>query len=178
MALNYGDLQTIYRAEKGSSSLQEIPKDFYVEMGQLLKKLEVGFFEPGKKLAEEIVAIRVGKLMRLASRTGDLEPPKNMVSAEKETYSKLLSLVADFRQVTLGEEKKLEFESPTEEEPEKIEPEAPVDDGKAAVRMLSPMPAIVGSDMLHYGPFAEGDEVRLPRKTAKILIEKGAAEEA
>jgi DNA replication initiation complex subunit (GINS family) len=176
MALNYGDLQTIYRAEKGSSSLQEIPKDFYVEMAELLKKLEVGFFEPGKKLAEEIVAIRVGKLMRLASRTGDQEPPKNMVSAEKEVYSKLLCLVADFRLVALGEEKKVGFESPTEEKPEE-EPEAPVDDGKAAVRVLSPMPAIVGSDMLHYGPFAEGDEVRLPRKTARILIEKGAAEE-
>ena len=182
MALNYGDLQAIYRAEKGASMLQEVPKDFYSEMAELLKKLEVGFFEPGKKLAEEITALRVGKIMRLASRTGDHEPPKNMVSSEAALYSKLLSLTADFRSEAFGEEQKKEEKKKEVEDvaacgTKDAEPSsAEADDGKAAVRVLSPMPAIIGSDLVHYGPFAEGDEVRLPKKTAKILVEKGAAE--
>lgn len=170
--MNFGDLQGIYRTEKTSASLQSVPAKFYSEAAELIEKLGGEYREPARKLIEEVYLLRVGKMMRLVSRT-DSEPPKNMVPAEEEMYRKILSLLSDFRMGVIGGKK-------TETMEEYVEPtkeEAPVDDGRCAVRMLSSMPAIVGSDMSHYGPFNEGDEVRLPRKTARILIEKGAAEE-
>jgi DNA replication initiation complex subunit (GINS family) len=172
MVLNFGDLQGIYRTEKTSASLQSVPAEFYSEAAALIEKLGGEYREPARKLIEEIYFLRVGKMMRLVSRT-DSVPPKNMVPAEEEIYKKILSLLSDLRTSVVGGKKA----EAAEEYVEQIKEEAPVDDGRAAVRMLSSMPAIVGSDMSHYGPFTEGDEVRLPRKTARILIEKGAAEE-
>jgi DNA replication initiation complex subunit (GINS family) len=140
----------------------------------LIAQLEGGYKEPAKKLLEDIYLLRVGKIMRLASRT-DSEPPKNMIAPEEAMYKEVLALLSEHRRRMVGGRKESEV---VDEYVQPAEESVPEDDGKAAVRILSAMPAIVGSDMSHYGPFAEGDEVRLPKKTAHILVEKGAAEEA
>jgi DNA replication initiation complex subunit (GINS family) len=171
MVMNFGDLQAIYRTEKTAASLQSVPKDFYSDAAMLIEQLGGEYKEPARKLIEEIYLLRVGKIMRLVSRT-EPEPPKNMVPAEEKVYKDITSLLSGFRKTMVGggkTETVEEYVEPTKEQP-------PADDGKTAVRILSSMPAIIGSDMSHYGPFAEGDEVRVPNKTARILVEKGAAE--
>jgi DNA replication initiation complex subunit (GINS family) len=172
MTVNFGDLQALYRTEKTASSLQNVSADFYAEAAALIEQLEGEYKEPARKLLEDIYSLRVGKIMRLVSRT-EPEPPKNMAATEERMYKEVLSLLSEHRRRMIGGKKTEtveEYVEPAKEQP-------PADDGKTAVRMLSSMPAIIGSDMSHYGPFTEGDEVRVPNKTARILVEKGAAEE-
>lgn len=176
MALNYGDLQSIYRSEKKSPLLQSVSSDFYSEVAEFISKVEDEHREQAKKLVEEIYSLRTSKIIRLASRTGEHEPPKNMVPQEAEMYNKLISLVLDYRRRIFGEEDK-DYIEPTEIQTATKTEEEEAKDGKISVRILSAMPAIIGSDMAHYGPFEGGEEVRLPHKTAKILIDKGFAEE-
>jgi DNA replication initiation complex subunit (GINS family) len=39
------------------------------------------------------------------------------------------------------------------------------------------VPEFLGADLKTYGPFEKGDIAKLPEENAKILIEKGLAEE-
>jgi DNA replication initiation complex subunit (GINS family) len=167
MALNYSDLQSIYRFEKKSASLQKVPEDLYSELSSLISKLDDEYRNSALKIADEICSMRRGKILRLASRTGESAPPANMTPVEKGMYREILDILSRYEKRTLNPEK------PPEMGDAKKEP----DDGKITVRIVKPMPAIVGSDMAHYGPFKENDEVRLPEDIARILIEKGMAEE-
>jgi len=45
------------------------------------------------------------------------------------------------------------------------------------IRLIQPLPAIICTDLQHYGPFKEGDVVEIPRQNAKILIRHGIADE-
>ncbi|RLI88316.1 MAG: hypothetical protein DRO62_03835 [Candidatus Altiarchaeales archaeon] len=165
MALSYSDLQSIYRLEKGSSSLHKVPEDFYSELSNLISRLDEEYRDSALGLAEEIYALRRGKILRLASRTGESTPPMNMTPIEREMYGEILDILSKYGNKILN----------LEGIPEKEEEEE-LDDGKINVRIISPLPAIIGSDMAHYGPFKENEEVRLPKDTAKILIEQGVAE--
>lgn len=169
MALNYSELQSIYRSEKTSSSLHKVSKNFYSEVVELVSKLEPEYRDSTLKLAEEIYSLRMGKITRLISRKGEAPPPANMTEVEKEMYEELASTISRYRERIIGREEK--------EKPKKKEKGKKVEDGKVSVRIIAPIPAIIGSDMTHYGPFKEDEEVRLPEATAKILIEQGVAEE-
>jgi len=166
MALNYSDLQSIYRSEKRLPSLQKVPEDFYSDLSKLISKLDEEYRDSALKLAGEIYALRRGKILRLASRTGESTPPTNMTSIEEEMYKEILAILSKYGDKILN----------LEGVPEKGKEEEP-DDGKIRVRIIKPLPAIIGSDMAHYGPFKENEEVRLPKDTARILIEQGMAEE-
>ena len=167
MALSYSDLQSIYRLEKGSPSLHKLPEDFYSGLSDLISRLDGEYRDSALGLAEEICALRRGKILRLASRTGESTPPMNMTPIEREMYREILAVLSKY------EEKVLNLEGVWEKEEERKE----LDDGKIRVRIIRPLPAIMGSDMAHYGPFNENDEVRLPKDIARILIEQGVAEE-
>jgi hypothetical protein len=41
-----------------------------------------------------------------------------------------------------------------------------------------PFPSIIGSDMVHYGPFKEGEVADMPLDNARVLVDEEAAEEA
>ncbi|RLI92455.1 MAG: hypothetical protein DRO89_02150 [Candidatus Altiarchaeales archaeon] len=166
MALSYSDLQSIYRLEKGSPSLHKLPENFYSELSDLISRLDEEYRDSALGLAEEICALRRGKILRLASRTGESTPPMNMTPIEREMYGEILAVLSKY------EEKVLNLEGVGEKEQEKE-----LDDGKIRVRIIRPLPAIMGSDMTHYGPFKENEEVRLPEDIARILMEQGVAEE-
>jgi DNA replication initiation complex subunit (GINS family) len=166
MTLNYSDLQSIYRSEKGTPSLQKLPEDFHLGLSNLILKLDEDYRRSALKLAQELHALRRGKILRLASRTGESALPMNMTSVEKEMYKELLEILSRY------EDKILRIEDLPGKEEEKEE-----NDGRINVRIINPLPAIIGSDMNHYGPFKENEEVRLPEDTARILIGQGVAEE-
>jgi DNA replication initiation complex subunit (GINS family) len=176
MALSYSDLQGIARAEKKASGLQSLPPGFYPELSSLLSTLDAEYRSSAEKLVEEFLTSRISKILRLASRTGEAATPANMTPVEEEMYGKVLGAVSEARGRMGGKQDAAVAEIVAEKRVE--EKKADVDDGRVAVRILSPLPAIIGSDMAHYGPFEENQEARLPHGTAKILIEKGIAEEA
>jgi DNA replication initiation complex subunit (GINS family) len=48
--------------------------------------------------------------------------------------------------------------------------------GRATLRFLKEVPAIIGADMKTYGPFKVEDIAALPIENTKILIKQGLAE--
>ncbi len=170
--------------EKDSPSLQKLPEDFYSGLSDLISKLEGEYRESALKLAGEICASRKSKILRLASRTGESTPPNNMAALERGMYDELLAVLSRYDDKIFRAGKHSEGGAPPAREdkipetgkPQKKGGEEKSDDGKINVRIIKPLPAIIGSDMTHYGPFEEGMEIKLPADTAKILIEQGAAE--
>jgi DNA replication initiation complex subunit (GINS family) len=70
-----------------------------------------------------------------------------------------------------------------EDEPETAAPEIPSTENKEEenatkmIRFVSAVPKFVGKELEEYGPFEGEDVANLPAKIAKVLIEKGRAEE-
>lgn len=187
MAITYADVQRIYRLEKNSTILEKLPDNFYSEVklliSQVSEKEHRGYIE---KIVSEIYEKRKQKILLQAIRGGDV--PVNATSKEKELYLEILEKIEGYRraifpntsevsEVVLEERKEESKEKESEkEEGIKEQPkEEKRDNDLAKVKILSSLPAIASYNSLSYGPFNENDEVLLPKKIAKILIEKGVA---
>ncbi len=167
--VTYADLQTIARNEKNFPTLQHVGKDFYTDASKLLTEVEEKYREHVAKLIDDIYERRQNKIVLHALRTKDTDaPPANITSVEKKFYILLIEILKKSRDDV--------FEKTEEQKPaEKVEESIP--DGYEKVRVLHELPAIIGVDSKHYGPFKEGDVVLLLEVNAKILVEKGMAEE-
>ncbi len=165
--ISYADVQSIYRSEKAGTELQKIDDCFYYDTIDLLAKIGEEHREYIKKLVEEIFERRRNKIVLAALRSGQKEPA-NMVPAEKAFYAVIAKDINEYRGIL--------------SEPDKAKAEnagaSKVGIEKIKVRFLTQFPSIIGPDMVHYGPFREGDIADLPVDNAKILIEREAAEDA
>ena len=52
-----------------------------------------------------------------------------------------------------------------------------VEEGYKMVEIISDVPEFMGTDLESYGPFEEGEEVKIPEDNAEILVNRGNAEE-
>lgn len=164
--ITYADIQKVYMNERSSNELQRIDDCFYYDAAELLAKIDEEHREAIRKKFYEIFERRRNKIVFAALRSAQKEPA-NMVPEEKRFYAKIAKDLEDYRAILSGGEGK-----PKENVPSRL------DVKKTRIRFLTQFPSIIGSDMVHYGPFKEGDSADLPSDNAKILIEEGAAEEA
>ncbi len=177
--VTYDEIQGIYRAEKRSpNSLERIDDNFYRDTLKFISGLGELHKSEILNIIKEILQIRMNKILRLATRTGESSPPENMVSAEKEIYDKITGLLTEYRcKVLLNQEATDEAKVKDVNESRDdglVTGQNPVE--KVKLQILRQMPSIIGSDMVHYGPFNDNDIVEIPRDTARILIERGIAE--
>jgi DNA replication initiation complex subunit (GINS family) len=166
--ITYADLQRIYRAEKGNSGLEKVDDGFYADSQELLSKLGDEHIDYVKKLAAEIFERRRNKMVVHALRSPEKEIV-NMTPLEKEFYSEVVFALQRYRDEAFSGSK-----VPTgwgEVRGNKVGAD------KLRIRFLSALPSIIGTDMVHYGPFKEGDVVDIPAANARILIEQDVAEE-
>ncbi len=179
--ITYADVQAIYRLEKNSTSLQKIPDNFYSEVKSLLSQVGEEHHSYLMKLISEIQEKRKNKMLIQAMR--DFEAPGNLTSAEKEVYSKITQLLQDYQgkisfpDDRIKEEKQVVEEKKPEGEKTTLEKIATSleEENKVKVKILKPLPEIIGPDGKNYGPFFQDSEVTLPKEVAKILIERGVA---
>ena len=169
MPLNYNDVQGIYRNEKNAPALQHVGENFYRELQEFLSQLEEEHREYMGKLVDEIMERRRNKVLMQAMRTAD-SPPLNATPEEVKLYGETVRVLERYRE-GLGQVHAEETVEPEKEEP--VEHEG----GMANIRIIKPIPAIMGVDSKQYGPFEEGQEVEIPRETAEILLGKEIAEE-
>lgn len=114
---------------------------------------------------KDLYTARINKLIHIAGRdSSSKKPPENATPQEAKVFESLISAIEIGRTQIL--------ESPIENKT-KPEPETLLN-----IRFLSPLPQLVASDGGEYGPYNVGDTSKLPLSTAKLLIEKGAAENA
>ncbi len=169
MPLNYNDVQGIYRNEKNAPALQHVDENFYQELQEFLSQLEEEDRSYMSKLVDEVIDRRRNKVLMQAMRTAD-SPPLNATPAEVKLYGEVVRVLARYRK-SLGQVQVEETVEPEKEEPVEYE------GGMAKIRIIKPIPAIMGVDSKQYGPFEEGQEVEIPRETADILLGKEIAEE-
>ncbi|HIE33939.1 MAG TPA: DNA replication complex GINS family protein [Candidatus Altiarchaeales archaeon] len=167
MSFTYNDVESIYRLEKRSSALQKINDNFYSELHELICKVGDEYRDNLLRIRDELFTLRMSKILRLVARPGESSPPSNMTRREKEIYDDIKSIISNYMdEISRGNEPC----KTTEKEDEKGQ-KIP----RLKIRILRSIPAIIGSDMKHYGPFYENDEVELPEETAKILLEQEIA---
>jgi DNA replication initiation complex subunit (GINS family) len=166
--INYADIQKIYMNEKATTELQKIDDCFYYDAADLLTKIEAEHREHISKRVYEIFERRRNKIVFAALRSGQKELA-NMLPAEKRFYEKMAKDLEDYKEILSGEPA-----GNKEGENSAINTRMK----KVKVRFLTPFPSIIGSDLVHYGPFKEGDEADMPLDNAQVLVEQEAAEEA
>jgi DNA replication initiation complex subunit (GINS family) len=158
--ITYADVQRIYRSEGNTPTLEEIPADFYSQIPELLSKVEAEHKSHIIKFLGEIYTKRRNKIMLHALRTGDKNNlPRNATLQERALYTEAVDLLQKHADLLLS--------ASTEQKHETLDkPEERL----VKIRMLKPMPSIVGSDLKNYGPLKEDDVLELPESNALILI--------
>jgi len=179
MAIDYDEVRRIYRLEKNSSRLVEVPDNFYNELNDFIGKEREEYLESLsefshsktrdfmnlKKIVEEIFSLREKKIMNKAlvsSRTREISP-EQMPPQEKKLFESLLEnlekhneILDDFFKGKAAKSQK--------------------DLNIVSARILSEIPSFVGTDMKDYGPFSKGQVVSLPYAIAKLLVARELAE--
>ena len=162
--INFSELSTALRNEKSSSTIMHLHEDFYCDGHKLFESPDAKQYKENiLQIMEEIYILRVNKLIHYAGREWEGgEPPKNSIECERKIFRELQNI--------LTESRKTIFKSC---EPKKPKPQ-PIQ--TVNCRFLTAMPQIIGSDSLEYGPFRLDDVLKLPKDTAKMLVERGVAE--
>ncbi len=161
--MNYDDLASAYRLEKGSPTLQPLSPSFYQDARKLCESPEAREYRDNMlKTLADLYHVRVNKIVHIAGRNeGPRKSPENVTEEERGLYDELSNALEKTRNDILR--------SPIKQEKER-KPEEMV-----RVRLSSAMPQIVGTDGNEYGPFNEGDVTGLPKSTADLLVDRGAA---
>ncbi len=176
MKIDYDELRRIHRLEKNTSKLVEVDEDFinsienfveeekkvYLESLKNFSSSSTREFTNMKRMIEEIFLMRKKKILNkalIASHTKDTNLD-NMASEEVEFFKKLLKIIEEYNEHYAG----LFGEKETKKTLSKV-------------KILKDVPTFVGTDMLEYGPFKEGENVSLPQKVAKLFITRKIAKE-
>ncbi len=178
--LDYDEVSRVYRLEKATTKLVEIPEDRYNALHEFVQQEKKSYFDSLKdlehskgkdfanlrKMVEEWFGLRQKKILNLAllaCRTGE-QSEERMALSEKELYR---SLCASLGKHQLLCEQLFNNDSSKEEKKELA---------SLHVRVLKETPQFVGTDLKEYGPFKEGQNVALPYKVAKLLLSKQVVE--
>lgn len=169
--ITYELIRRIQREEEKQPKLTKLPDDFYSKVGNyLIQKRRISATKQDRKetfevknverLIEDIFNRRERKVLNhaiISARAGITT--ENLSEEEEKFHLQILQALKERRMNLL---KKILEQSETKE-------------GMIIFKQESP--AFVGSDMLNYGPFKEGDIAKVPEENKKILLEKGIVEE-
>lgn len=193
-------LREIQRKEKMSPYLQDLGKDFYLELGGYLadtlgglkeaKKgdtsilaLRLAEFENIKNIISDLYETRERKIVSSALyyvKSGDAVEAKNLVREEEEVLKKIVELLRSRRREVLdkvlGGEGLAQESKPGKKEEKKTLPQPSAKQEFLTVRLLKDLPPLVGVDGRVYGAFKTEDLVSIPRANAETLINRGVAE--
>ena len=176
--LTYEQLRKIEQLERNTSDLVKLDSDFFNSLSEhiflLEKKLQdeqktnsgsrksallINEIKNTKRLTEGIYERREKKIVQgaLAVARGGTPHLNYLTEKEKRFYDNLLLTLKEGRKMIIREEKNM-------------------DNRSIIVRILKDIPQFVGNDMKKYA-LKEDDVVTLPMDIAKILLERGVAEE-
>ena len=158
-----------------NASLNSLEKQ--VEDVDLSKELE----EVKDRLAEKsalIEDIQESEDIDVEKIQTDIEEVESSVSETRELIDDLEERLDEVESDTIGELKVeiQNLEKQIEDVKEKDE-QKEVEEGYKMVEIISDVPEFMGTDLESYGPFEEGEEVKIPEDNAEILVNRGNAEE-
>lgn len=185
MDLSYDEVRRIYRLEKNTSKLVEVPEDFYNLLNEFIKEEKQRYlkclkdfsieeardFANLKKMVEEIFLLRERKILNLAllASRGNESTKFSMAIPEKKMFGSVQELLQKQRGLLL----------------EMFQPGAPAKESSSEkaktlntvkIRVSKEVPAFIGADMKEYGPFKSEQKVELPFSIAKLFLERKLGE--
>ncbi len=183
MGINFEYIRETQRKEKNSAKVTEINNEFYKELAGYVKECSEecktngsGFreLENTMKLAREVFDKREQKLVMKALRSVRTKEYEDeyLTIEEKKLFKVLVDAIRCnrkfFDQVMLGD---YSFEVNSEDTLIK-------ESGNNLVlaRICKEIPVFVGSDTKEYGPYNEGDVVKIPRGEAELLAKQNLVE--
>lgn len=187
----YDSIYTAWKREKDSEEIQPLPKDFFQKASEYLSELKLSLVEQNKESdarsanerETEYVEFMLLSLLRMRAKKMLLLPLTDSTELSPNLLESELALIDDLRK-----ELKKYLEQPVLLTTKQEKTEKSHQDGKAHViapaqkpsdfmllRLLQPIPRLVGVDLDEYGPFQPEDLVSLPRENAMALIARGVA---
>jgi len=177
----YEELFEAWKREKEKAELQALPRDFYVNLVNYVKKIREESrmldkkttrarlmhreFENTKKLVKELMKLRREKILR-KTMTGKILSEDSLTTEEKGLRHEFLPLAESYQGFLKNVLRGQIIQVERKERPKRM-----------VVRFVQEIPAIIGSDMNTYGPYRAEDIATLPLENAKILIKQGVAME-
>jgi len=175
----YNELYEAWKKEKENAELQLLPKDFYANLAQYMRrmreesrmldekttraKLLLQESKNVRKMVKELILLRHNKTVKKVL-AGEMMPTEGLTQEEEKlvkgvapSFESFQTLLKDIMGGRL----------PQVESKEKPK--------KRVLRFLKEIPAIIGVDMKTYGPFKPEDIASLPWENAKILVKQGMA---
>ncbi|MFW9903118.1 MAG: hypothetical protein ACFFFH_02190 [Candidatus Thorarchaeota archaeon] len=193
--MDYKELFKIWKAEKASPALLEIPADFYISMdGKLTKlyqqtqnleweELADTVIERMEFLRKDIAQLRLTKILNsiiyntsieLGHTTWgerrlikDLRKSIEMIGMEKPNILDTQENLAITNLLNDSDEDSSQIEENTEA--------ITLSPSNLTIRILDDVEAFIGLDEKRYGPLIRHDVVHLPIENAKALIARGMA---
>ncbi|MEM3725888.1 MAG: hypothetical protein QXK98_03385 [Candidatus Bathyarchaeia archaeon] len=176
----YNELYEIWKGEFENAELVKLPKNFYSELVEYLKKLREesrmldkravkayllkGEMQNVKRMIRELTWLRYRKLIRKMAK-GEKVPIDVLTVEEEKIYKETSSFAEAYRSLVRNILRGYVPKADAETKHRRV-----------VLRFLKDVPAIVGADMETYGPFKAEDIASLPVENAKILSKQGLAE--
>ncbi|HHQ45477.1 MAG TPA: hypothetical protein ENN13_05015 [Candidatus Altiarchaeales archaeon] len=175
-----GDLQRIYRLEKESAKLHEMPEDFHMKVETLLENPQAKEYEVEiKELYKKILNLRKNKILKYCMGPKPETPLENETTKDRMLRERILQDQEKYFEDTECPD---DWKTPAHEKAEKKEAVFGKTDVAGEeyvkVKFMQDMPEMMGADGVKYGPFGEGMVERLPAANANILLKKNIAEKA
>jgi len=189
----YNQLYAAWQREIDAPTLGALPLDFYVKIGEYLRRIKEEDKVLDKKsvkmnlllhesanverMLKELFEARYRKLIK--NVTKNQKAPVGLLTVEE---SRMVEIFADFTKTYRKFADDLIQGQSTQKAESDMAPirvvvktdTAPVFK-RSTVRFLKSIPAIMGADMKSYGPFVAEDVASLPPQNAQILVKQGLA---
>jgi DNA replication initiation complex subunit (GINS family) len=194
--ITYETLYELLMREKSRQEIQKFDKDFFDDIIKYIKdKKDILESQRSKdnvfaakeiertmkqlesiyRILKELYEKRENKILTIAllnSRSSSNIDTSVLLPEEIKFYECIRNNLSLYRKGILGNV--LEGKLPVLKEPKVIKSDF---QNKMLIRFVNPVPKFVGSNGFAYGPFEEEDIANLPEDIAKLLVEKGRAEE-
>ena len=177
----YDELYELWKREKQTLDIQRLPKDFYAKVAAYIKKMNEENRMLDKKTAKakmldkelghaqivvaELLQCRYEKFLKKAL-VRETVSRDALTDEEKKLYVAVLPLPEAYHAFSKDI---LRGQLSTVEKGEKK--------AMTVLRFIKEIPALIGSDLKTYGPFAPEDIATLPPENARIFIKQGVAME-
>ena len=176
----YDELYAAWQRELESTALGGLSSDFYVRIGDYLRRIKEESrmldkktvkasllereLQNVKRMLQELVRARYKKLIRIIS--DGQKAPSDLLTVEE---AKMCAGFVPFTEAYQRFAKSLLQGQVSKVDVERVHK-------RVALRFVKEVPAVIGADMNIYGPFKVEDVASLPVENAKILVKQGFAE--